>query len=284
MGDLLAHHPLLLARQLAQAVDDQAGVHLEQLHGVGDQPLLRQVAVPLVGRLRQRVLEPGLHPVGAVVRDADGLGDAVGGEEADAPHVGGQPVGLVAHHRDRGVAVLLVDAHRDRGGHPHSLEEDHHLLDRLLLLPRRADQLRPLRAEPGHLDQPLRSRLDDLQRLQAEVLHDPLGDPRADALDQAGAQVAPDALHGGRQHRRVVLHGELAAVLRVRAPAALHPQRLPHLRAQQRADDGEQLAAASGVDAGDRVAVFLVGVGDALEDPLEHGGLERHVTDGNSGD
>ena len=73
------------------------------------------------------------------------------------------------------------------------------------------------------------------------------------------------------QDGRVVLHRELLAVLRVGAPAALHPQRLARLRAEQRADDGEEVAAAAaGVDAGDRVAVLLVGVRDPLEDPFEH--------------
>ena len=69
--------------------------------GVGDQVRLGQVAVPVVGGLGQGVLEAGLHPLRAVVRDPDRLGDRVGGLEPDPPHVGGQPVRLVPHHRDR---------------------------------------------------------------------------------------------------------------------------------------------------------------------------------------
>ena len=117
-----------------------------------DQPLLGEEAVALVGGLRQGVLQARLDPLRAVVRDADGLGDLVGGEEADAPDVGGQPVGLVLHDGDRGVAVLLVDAHRDGGGDPDALEEDHDLLDGLLLLPGGGDHLGPLGAEAGDLD------------------------------------------------------------------------------------------------------------------------------------
>ncbi|MCF2434382.1 hypothetical protein LV779_03330 [Streptomyces thinghirensis] len=88
------------------------------------------------------------------------------------------------------------------------------------------------------------------------------------------------------EHGRVVLHVELLAVLGVRPPAPLHPQRLPGLRAEQRADDGQQVAGASaGVDSGDRVAVLLIGVRDALQDTFEGGespftgsgiGLVRH--------
>ena len=87
----------------------------------------------------------------------------------------------------------------------------------------------------------------------AEVLDDPVGDPRADALDQARAEIAADALDGGGKDGGVVLDGELLAVLGMGAPAALHPQRLAGLGAEQRADDGEQIATAAGVDPGDRV-------------------------------
>lgn len=261
----------LLGDQLAQAVDHQARVDLEELHRVGDELLLGQEAVALVGGLGQGVLKPRLHSLRAVVRDADGLGDAVGGEEADAPDVGGQPVGLVLHHGDRGVLVLLVDAHGDGGGDADALEEDHHFLDGLLLLPGGSDELGALGAEAGHLHEAPRLLLDDVERVRAEVLHDAVGDAGADALDQARAEVAPDALDSGGQDRRVVLHGELLAVLRVRAPAALHPQRLARLRAEQRADHREEIAtAAPGVDPGDRVAVLLVGVRDPLQDPFDH--------------
>lgn len=253
-GDLLAYDARLpyatglvlvlgRLRQFRQAFDDQARVHLEQLHRVGDQLLLGEEAVALVGGLRQGVLEARLDALGAVVRDADGLGDLVRGEEADAPDVGGQAVGLVLDDRDRRVAVLLVDAHRDRRRHLDGLEEKHDLLDRLLLLPGVGDLLGALGAEAGDLDEALRLLLDDLERVQPEVPGDAVGEDRADALDQAGAEVAADALDGGGQDGRVVLHRELLAVLRVGAPPALHPERLAHLGAEERAHDGEQIAA-----------------------------------------
>jgi len=238
--------------------------------------------VPLPGGLRQHVLQAGLDPLGAVVRDPRGGGDGVRRLEPDAPDLGGQAVRLGADDVDRGAAVLLVDAHGQRGGHAHALQEDHDLLDRPLLLPRRGDQPGPLRAEAGHLGQPRRLLLDHPQRVGAEVVDDPLGQLGADALDQARAQVAADALHGRGQHGGVVLDHELPAVLRVGAPPAVQAQRLPRLRAEQRAHDGDQGVAPAGVDPGDGVAGLRVGEGDALQRRLEHrpGPPLLHAADG----
>ena len=85
------------------------------------------------------------------------------------------------------------------------------------------------------------SDLDDVHDVDAEVGDHPLGHHRADALDQARAQVPLDALGGGREHGGVGVHLELLAVLRVARPPAAQPQRLAHLRAEQRADHGDQL-------------------------------------------
>ena len=225
VGHRFADHPLG-GGQLGQAGADQVGGHAEDLRGVGEQVRLGQVAVPVVGGLGQRVLDAGLHPLRAVVRDPDRLGDRVGGLEPDPPHLGGQPVRLVAHHRDRRVAVLLVDPHRQRGGHPDALQEDHHLLDGLLLLPRPPDHRRAFRAQPGHLDQPPRLLLDHPQRVHAEVPDDPAGGPRPDPLDQPRAEVAFDALDRGRQHRGVRVDLELPPVPAGASPTGPTSRRL----------------------------------------------------------
>jgi hypothetical protein len=194
--------------------------------------------VAVLGRLRQRELQAGLDPLGAVVGDTQALGELVGGLEPDPPHVGGQPIRLPADHLDGVVAVGLVDPHRQRGGDANALQEDHHLLDGLLLLPRGGDHLGALGAKTGHLDQPPRVLLDDLQGGRAEVVDDPLGHLGADPLDQSRAQVAADPLDRCRQHGVVGLDLELAAVLGVAGPAALQSQALPRLGPKQRTDHG----------------------------------------------
>ena len=140
--------------------------------------------MPVVGGFGEGVLQAGFDPLRAVVRDPDRLGDRVGGLEADAPHLRGQPVGLAAHHRDRIVGVCLVDPDRQRRRHPDARQEHHHFLDRLLLLPRVGDPLGPFGSEPVHLDQPAGLLFDDRQDVGAEMRDHPLGHRRPDPLDQ----------------------------------------------------------------------------------------------------
>jgi len=63
------------------------------------------------------------------------------------------------------------------------LEEDHHVLDGLLLLPRRSDQRSAPGAQAVHLAQPLGRLLDHPQGVEAEVVDDALGGLGADPLD-----------------------------------------------------------------------------------------------------
>src|SRR5262245_25126482 len=82
-----------------------------------------------------------------------------------------------------------------------------------------------------------------------------LRDPRPDPLDQAGAEVAPDALDVGRQHGRVAVHLELPPVLRMAAPPPGEPEALPRLHPGERPDDRHQVARAGRRHPRDRIAV-----------------------------
>ena len=181
---------------------------------------LGEITVAVVGGLRQRVGEAGLDALGAVLGDADGSGDRVGGLEADAPHVGGEFVRLLLDGLFRFVAVLLVDLHREGRGDADALQEDHDLLDRLLLGPGVLDARAALRAEARDLDEAAGLVVDDVHDVGAEVVDHPFGHDGADALDQAGSEVPSDALLCRREHGGVGVDVELAAVLHVRGPAA----------------------------------------------------------------
>ena len=182
-GERLGNHALL-SHQLLNTAAGKPGLHAQQPRRLANQLGLRQIAVAVVAGLRQGELQAGLDPLRAVMGNAQAPGDLIGGLEPDPPHLAGQPVRLSPDHLDRLILVGLVDPHRQRGRHPHPLEEDHHLLDGLLLFPGGGDHAGAFGTQASHLDQPPWGLLDHLQGGLAEVLHDPLGHPGTDPLDQ----------------------------------------------------------------------------------------------------
>lgn len=140
----------------------------------------------------------------------------------------------------------------------------------LLLCPGGDDAGGAFRPEPRHFGQPVRLLLDDAKGVGAEVLDDAFREDRTNALNQAGAEVALDALDRGWQHRGVGLDLKLLAELGMAGPPADQAQAFPWLRAKQRAHDGDEVAAAVSGHPGDGVAGFLVDVRQPLENRLQH--------------
>ena len=97
----------------------------------------RKTAMPVVHRLGERVGDPGTHADQRGLLDAELGRDLVGGAEADAADVAGQPVGVLRDQLNRVGAVGLVDAHRARGADAVAVQEQHDLADHLLLGPAR---------------------------------------------------------------------------------------------------------------------------------------------------
>ena len=114
-----------------------------------------QVAVPRAARLVQDVADPGRHAHLGVLWNAQRHGQAIGRQEADAPDVVGQLVGVAAHAGDGGVGALAlvvpVHACGEAAGQPVALEEHHHLADVPLLGPGLLDRPGPRPADAGHL-------------------------------------------------------------------------------------------------------------------------------------
>ncbi len=270
-GDRVADHAAL-AHQLLEARLGECRAHAEDLGRLGDQLRLGEVAVAGLAGLREGEAQPGLDPLRAVVADAEPLGDPVGGLEADAPHVRREPVGLLGDDLDGLVPVQPIDPHGQGGRHPHALQEDHDLLDGLLLLPGLLDHGRALGAEPRHAVQAPGVLLEHAEGVGAEVVDDAFGHLGADALDQAGAEVTADALHRGGEQGAVAADLELAAVQRMAPPASLQAQAPARLGAEQGPDHGDQVGRPGARHPGDGVAGLLVGVGDALQHAVQHRG------------
>jgi len=201
----------------------------QQLARQPDQLRARQEDVPVVGGFVEGVDHAGGHAVRRVLRQAQVAGNFVGSQEADAPDIAGQAVGVFLHLVDGLVAVGLVDLDRQAGGDTMALQEEHDLLDRLLFRPGAGDHLHPLLADVRHFQQALRVVIEHVQRLQAEVVDDLLGGARPDAPDQPAAQVAAHRLDGGGHGLAHAFRPELVAVAGVLHPLAIEFHRLAGL-------------------------------------------------------
>src|SRR5579875_1231026 len=155
-----------------------------------------------------------------------------------------------------------------------SLQKKLHLLHLLLLGPGGDDARAILLAEAAHLGQALGLLLNNRQRLLAEVFNKSAGFFRADALNQAGAEVANDALGARGQALVKARHMELVAVARIIFPDAFHGQHFAGAHSRQGTNDSEQTVArragraAASTGAGAKtcngVVRFLVMKNDAL--------------------
>ena len=121
---------------LLQRRGDEVSRHLEQLFRKRVQLCDGQSAMAIAHGLGQRERDPGAHPDHRGLLDAESFRDQIGGTEADAPDVAGQPVGVLAHDLHGIGAVGLEDAHRAGRADAVLVEEYHDLADPLLVPPR----------------------------------------------------------------------------------------------------------------------------------------------------
>ena len=143
----------------------------------------------LLGRLLQHVEHPCLVAEVRIGGDTDVARDRVGGHEADAENIGGQLIGVLRDHLDGLVAVLFVDLHGVGGRDIVAAQKQHDFLDGLLRGPGFLDHGHALLANAGDLDQAGARLLNNVERVQTEMRHDAPGRHRADALDEAAAQI-----------------------------------------------------------------------------------------------
>src|SRR5699024_4802689 len=105
--------------------------------------------------------------------------------------------------------------------HTMILEKKHNILDLLLSFPTLCILIDTLLSDTGNLQEPLHIRLDDLQRIRTELLHDLLSKLRSHTLDQAGTKVLLNTKNRGRHGFFPVLRQELSAILGIYFPVAI---------------------------------------------------------------
>ena len=221
----------------------------------------------LAAQLLKDVANRGPSPQRRGAVDAEPFGQFVGGLEADAPDVGGQAIGIFLHQLDGLVAVGLVDADGPGGADAVRLQEHHDAADGFLLLPAFADALDAARADALDLLQKRRAFVDDVEGAFAEDLDDLAGEVRADALDQTGAEILFDALHGVRRRgaqRRSALNCRPWSRSCAHSPVACEV--FAGDDGRQVADDGDQPALSLDLDAQHGKAGVRVVKGDPFDD------------------
>ena len=202
-GDLhhrVGNHRAFGQLQVQRGVDQLAG-NLQEFGRERFQLFVRQAAMTFVHRFRQRIADARADPDHGRLRDAELHRDGVRRHEADAADVAREAIRVLRHHLHGIGAVGPEYPHRPRRADAVAVQEHHDLADHLLLGPGISDPLRPHFPDAGHLAQPFRLGLDHVENLLAERPDQLAGIDRADAPDDARAQILLDALDRGRSGR-----------------------------------------------------------------------------------
>ena len=186
----------------------------------------------------------------------------------DAANIAGKAVRVLGHDLNGIHAVGLVDPHRPRRADAMAVQKHHNLTYDFLLGPGVGEAFGAHPADAGHLAQPFRLRLDDIEHLLAERPDHLPGIDRPDAADHAGAEVFLDALdrRGLRGTHEARL--ELLAMGTVVDPFPRCGDPLPRRNHGGVADDRHQIAVAAGLDAQNAEPV----IGIVERHPLDEAG------------
>ena len=238
---------------------------LQECFGLSEEIVARQPAMPVVHRLQQGIGDAGPGADHGRLRDAQLFGDLVGGLEADAPDIAGEPVGVLGHQRDRVRPVGLVDAHGTRRAHTMALEEHHDLADGFLVGPGGGNACHAFGADAAHLGQALRLLLDDVEDGFPERRDQPLGEMRADTLHQTRAEIFLNALQGRGGCRFQEIGRELLSMVAMRGPPPAGLDELAGADRRDMPDDGHEVTMAAHFDPQDRPASVGIVVGHAFD-------------------
>ena len=191
-------------------------------------------------------------------------GYAVGCLETDAPDVICQFIGIGLDGINAFFSVLTIDFGSVCGTDSITLQEEHHVLDVLLLLPTLGNLLHTFLADAGHFVEPFNIGFNHIDGFQSETTDDKLGEFRADAFHQSAAQVLLYAIDGGGHDLFPTLRYKLVAVSLIHFPIPFAQQNTPCRHFQQIADKGYKVIVSFDLDPHHRIPVFGILVGDSF--------------------
>ena len=255
---------------------EQVFTYLEQLRGARHQFVVGNVHVAVLDAGLERVQEAGLESLGRVAGDAELAGDRIGGAKPDAPDLVREAVRILAHHADRVLAVLLDDARGERTRDADAEQEHHHVLDVALRREHLRDRRRTCTADADDLGEPRRRALDDVERLDPELLDDPLRERRPDSGERLRAEKLLDPGGGLRRDQLVFADLTLLAPLAIDDPRAVELDRHALVDPDELADDRDLTVATRELRDGE--CRVVVAKRDPLDGAVEHDlGVTRHA-------
>ena len=241
-------------------------LHGEQFCAGPDQLFTGRVAVPFVRQLIQGIEHAAAQADILLMVKSELFRDRVGGPESDPPDVVRQAVGILLHDLYAFISIGLIDLRCMARGDVMPLQEEHDVLDFLLLDPALFDPFHTDFSDSRDLQQIVRRSLDHFQRILAEFLHDLFGVFWADSLHQPASQIFLYAVNGCRQSLLELLDRELPAVSGVHFPESAQIKNAPDMHIRHLADDRHEVLKVLCPALDDRVSVLGILIRDALDD------------------
>ena len=145
-----------------------------------------------------------------------------------------------------------------------ALQEEHDVLDFLLLLPALLYALYTYFADTLDFQKLIRIFFDDLKRILAELTDDQPGVFRTDSFDQTAAEIFHDPVNSRWERFFKILHGELPAVLLINAPVPVHGQHTADMNFRHGTDNRHKVAVSLHLALDYRVSVLRVLICNSL--------------------
>ena len=231
--------------------------------------------MPIVNKFCENVLDARFDAGGVVLFHSQRARDLVSREKADAVNVARKTIRLIFQNIQRTVAVLFVNFHRQRSADAVRRQKHHHLFDLFLFRPTFLNNLDAFAAHAVHLIQTRNIVLDDVERVESEIIYDAFCGDGPDAFDESTAEIFANAFNRRGELNRKFFDFKLASVRGMIRPNTLQRERFAHTRVHQISNHGDGVRFSFGNEPRDGVAVFFIVKRDALDDAVE--GLQWQI-------
>ena len=238
-------------------------VSLKQFHGLAHQRLLLAKTMTVLGEDLKRVEQSAATAARVTLFIAELLGNAVGGFEADSPNLVGKTIGITLHHLHAVLPIFPINLCGIGNAHAMSLQEEHDVLDVLLLRPALLDLFHAFLTDSFHLIEALDVVFNHVDGFSAELGDNETRETRSDAFDQTAAEIFFYAVGGGRHHLLPTFTLKLLPETRS-LPIALTLQNGPHTDAEEVTDHGDEGLIVRRTDAQDGIARLCTLEGDVF--------------------